>query len=495
MTRHSRSSARAPLSALLLWLLGVAACSYVVGDPIEGGGVGSSCKSDDDCHLSTCSAGLCVTACDMDRECAAPAVCWQRECHLPLHISAFYDGHVAEGEGWTWGHDDALRKVVNDLEYTRLTTQEGVNSATLKQPMEEAIARGADVVVATSLSLERPVEEAAKRHPNVHFLIATASTWLARPNLTTYQGRSEAAYHVGGMVAAQKANKRIGMILTTPHPRVFSEANAFALGALRQRPDIKIEARWLGFFIDYNTVPTFSHQDELLFLEELLTQRLMASGCEVIASFDDTARTTRYIESRLAPNETPFVFSLPRNDKAACRDRVTGQLMRSCLGSVFYDWAPRYSEMIDGIHRHTWVGQGVIDYMSTTSRSVIGVEVNPLIGLDDTSIRVAVNEFSGPTGNDKVFLGPFGVTGQRDADGDGNPDPDQRVLEAEIVSGEELARMCWFVKGVVQKQDPEDPASPDIDALAPDGSFPPPKDFIPPPGMAADQVFDCHAYQ
>jgi simple sugar transport system substrate-binding protein len=412
-----------------------------------------------------------------------------------LDVAAFYDGHVAEGEGWTWGHDDALHKVVTDLGYARLRTKEGVNSTTLMPPMEEAIARGADVVVATSLALEGPVVEAAKRHPNVHFLIATASTWLARPNLTTYQGRSEAAYHVGGMVAAQKATKRIGMILTTPHPRVFSEANAFALGALRQRPDLKIEARWLGFFIDYNTVPTFPHGDKTLFLEELLTERLMASGCEVIALFDDTARSTRYIESRLTPTETPLVFSLPRNDKAACRDRVTGQLMRSCLGSVFYDWAPRYAEMLDGLHRHTWVGQGVIDYMNTSSRSVIGVDLNPLVGLDDTSIRVAVNEFSGPDGNDRVFRGPYEITGQRDADGDGKPDAAQRVSEGEIVSSQELSRMCWFVKGVVQKQDPEDPSSPDVDALAPDGSFPPPKDFISPPGMAADQVFDCRAYQ
>jgi hypothetical protein len=125
---------------------------------------------------------------------------------------------------------------------------------------------------------------------------------------------------------------------------------------------------------------------------------------------------------------------------------------------------------------------------------VIGVEVNPLIGLDDTSIRVAVHEFSGADGIEKVFRGPYAITGQRDADDDGVPDADQRVLPDETVSSEELARMCWFVKGIVQKQDPSDPASPDQDAWAPDGTFPPPKDFVPPPEMTPEEGFDCRAY-
>lgn len=413
---------------------------------------------------------------------------------MPLRVSAFYDGHVTEGEGWTWGHDNALRRAIDALGYARLQTQEGLNATTLPEPMDDAIGQGAHVVVATSLSLEAPVVVAAEQHPGVHFMVATASTWLARPNLTTYQGRSETAFHVGGMVAAQKATRRIGMILTTPHPRVFAEANAFVLGALRQRPDITIEAQWLGFFIDYHASPSFQHEGKNLFLEELLTARLLASGCEVVALFDDTARGTRYIESLLVAGQPPVAYSLPRNDKNACLDRSTSQTMRSCLGSVFYDWTPRYQEVLDGIHRHTWVGRGVIDLMETSPSTVVGVEVNPLIGLDDTSIRVAIHEYSGPGGLEKVFQGPYGVTGQRDADGDGVADADQRVLPGESVSSEELARMCWFVKGVVQKQDPSDPTSPDEDARAPDGTFPPPTDFVPPPGMTAEQGFDCHVY-
>ena len=482
------------LGLCALLCLGPYGCSKLVGDPIEGNGVGSSCASDDDCHLSVCSAGVCVTSCEADRDCPAPAVCWQRECHMPLHVSVFYDGHVTEGEGWTWGHDDALRRAVDSLGYVRLQTMEGLNATTLSEPMGKAIEGGAEVVIATSLSLEGPVVAAAAEHPDVHFMVATASTWLARPNLTTYQGRTETAYHVAGMVAAQKATRRIGMILTTPHPRVFAEANAFALGALRQRPDITIEAQWLGFFIDYHAAPSFRHEGKNLFLEELLTARLLASGCEVIVLFDDTARGTRYIESLLVPGQEPIAYSLPRNDKSACRDRSTGQTMRSCLGSVFYDWTPRYWQVLDGIHRHTWVGRGVIDFMETSPSTVIGVEVNPLVGLDDTSIRVAVHQFSGSGGIGKVFRGPFAVTGQRDADGDGVPDADQRVVPDETVSNEELARMCWFVKGIVQKQDPSDPASPDQDAWAPDGTFPPPTDFVPPPGMTAEGGFDCHAY-
>jgi len=48
-----------------------------------------------------------------------------------------------------------------------------------------------------------------------------------------------------------------------------------------------------------------------------------------------------------------------------------------------------------------------------------------------------------------------------------------------VISDDELARMCWFVEGVVEKSDPSDPGSADRPAHVPDGlhgSYPPSDD-------------------
>lgn len=469
-------------------------CSLVVGEPIKGRGIGSPCTSDEQCHESHCSEGLCVISCRSNSDCPSPSGCWNDQCQLPLSVAAFYDGSVAEGEGWTWGHDQAIKGATSQLGYVQLRTTEDINSETIKAPMEAAISSGAQVVVATSLSLEQPVQQAAARHPDVQFMVATAATWIATPNLTTYQARSEAAYHVGGIVAAQRATKRIGILLTTPHPRTISEANAFALGAMHQSPDIKIEVRWIGFWLDYNTSASFSYGGQKLFLEELLTQRFMDTGCEVVAQFDDTARCATYIERASPAGNNPRVYSLRRNDRYGWKNAATDEPLRTCLGSVFYDWTPQYRKVFDAIHRGTWTGTGIIDVMSSDPDAVVGVEINPTLGLDDTSIRVAINHYAGADGLQRCFQGPYETTGQRDADHDGVADTDQTVLQGESIPSDEIDRMCWFVKGMVEKADPTDPESADVDARVPDGTRDPPKDFVFPPGMTGRQAFDCNSY-
>ncbi len=496
---------RVPSSGLSAWVVAAAVsmlcghvlldgCTLMVGEPIEAGGVGTPCRSESDCHQSHCSQGLCVTSCSSSSQCPHGAVCWDKECHLPLYVSAFYDGLATEGEGWTWGHHQALTTVASDLGYIRLQTTQNIDATTLSVPMENAVASGARVIVATSLSLETPVQQAAKRHPDVHFVVATASMWIAGPNLTTYQGRSETAFYVAGKLATQRAISRIGLILTTPHPRVISEANAFALGAMASRPGIKIEVRWLGYWLDPNTAPTFSGPGHPLFLEELLTSRFLDSGCQVIAQLDDTSRSAKYIEAAQPAGLPPSVYSLRRNDRYGWRDPVTLEPRRTCLGSVYYDWTPQYVRVLDGIHRGTWTGRGMIDEMTDRDDTVIGVELNPALSLDDTSIRAAVSRYGGPEGLGRAFTGPYDTTGQRDADGDGQPDEKQRVAGGETVPPAELDRMCWFVKGIVEKTDPADPLSADRDARVPDGTRLPPDDFIQPPGMTLQQAFDCHSY-
>ena len=69
-------------------------------------------------------------------------------------------------------------------------------------------------------------------------------------------------------------------------------------------------------------------------------------------------------------------------------------------------------------------------------------------------------------------MGPYDVNGQRDKEFDGLPDGTQKMLPGEILTDSELARMCWFVKGVVEKTKLNDPLSADKEALVPGGLIP-----------------------
>ena len=63
---------------------------------------------------------------------------------------------------------------------------------------------------------------------------------------------------------------------------------------------------------------------------------------------------------------------------------------------------------------------------------------------------------------------------QRDADQDGVPDPPemQQLAGNSFVDPAEIAKMCWYVEGVVEKKDRENPLSADVPALVPGGLVP-----------------------
>jgi hypothetical protein len=113
--------------------------------------------------------------------------------------------------------------------------------------------------------------------------------------------------------------------------------------------------------------------------------------------------------------------------------------------------------------------------MDGTDDTSVGVSINPKGPGDDLATRARMQTLAksqNPGPRYRVFSGPYDINGQRDKDGNGIPDSVQKMGAGETVNDTELARMCWFVKGVVEKTKLNDPKSPDRDALVPGGLLP-----------------------
>ena len=200
------------------------------------------------------------------------------------------------------------------------------------------------------------------------------------------------------------------------------------------------------------------------------------SDVEVIAHLGNTQRSVKLVQ-QLTEQTTPRPtkgWSFANDVKTGCKDS-TGSFFSTCIGSIYENWTPIYTRIFDQIQRGVYTASTVEMDIDGTDNTPVGVSINPKGPGDDLATRALMQTLAqaqNPGPRYRVFSGPYDINGQRDKDGDGIPDGTQKMLPGETVSDVELARMCWFVKGVVEKTKLNDPKSADRDALVPGGLVP-----------------------
>jgi basic membrane protein A len=379
----------------------------------------------------------------------------------------------------------------------------------IAQKTEEVVARGAQVIVANSFSQRDAVLKIAPDYIDRGVKFLTCAGFEVRENVGSYFGYMEQAWYVAGRIAATRAQKnppRLGIIASFITPEVVRHINAFALGAQSQNPSTLVEVRFLGFWFDYNENPSFPYQgsfmqqSENLFGEELLTARLIESGCEIIAHQADSQRSNKAVDRWLQKGwlspTTNTVYTIANDNQFGCyqfNNGVRGAAYRNCLGSVYWNWGPLYQNVLDQIHRGTFMPSNVMYAMSENKAlSIVGFESTPNMGLDESALASILKSVA-RSGPELIFRGPYATTGQRAPVAAGET---VRYLPDDPSPNQEWRSMCWFVKGVIEKVDPNDPTSADKDALVPDGSFastqgPTGTVLIGPPGAATGAGINC----
>jgi basic membrane lipoprotein Med (substrate-binding protein (PBP1-ABC) superfamily) len=434
-----------PAAALVLAM----GCQAFVNSDAAGG-IGAPCAKDSDCQASECTGGVCTLECSKPADCPEGTTCTSAKlCQLTLRAAWIHPGNPAD-EQWTLAHeigraDAAALSVVTELK-PFLDAKTPTDAAAA---VDQAVAEGFKVVIATSPDFATTIADKAAQYPTTQFL--TCGSRVTGPNHGSYYGRIYKAWWLAGKAAALKTvKKRLGMVGSFITPSVVQNINAFTRGAQAVDPLIVVEVRWVKEWQDVFT-------DKSKFV--VLTDELFDTGCDVIAHQGFKGFPVLELE------KAPFAgaFSIGNNVRTACDNA------NRCLGAVWWNWGPLYRQMLADYHAGG-LPPGAAYYAD--------IQVDP----DDSVFGFTTTDpaLQGQLGADLATLAGEGGVGTPFA-GDfcSTEVPMPRCFNAMTpVTDDVLRAMCFFVTGVVEKEDAADPMSLDKDA-----QVPPEGDCTPPPPM------------
>jgi simple sugar transport system substrate-binding protein len=428
--------------------------------------LGSACKTGADCASSTCDQGVCTSICTATPDCPGGSVCVDKTCQLTLESTFVYDNVVSNAkQGFALAHELGRQEAVKNLPWLEAGVSEGNTNDTVSGAIEGVVGKGSKVVFVTSNRFATEALEKANLHKDVQFF--TYSTIKTAANLSSYNVRFHQAWFIAGYVASRfQTDGKIGFLGAIPFPEVVRQLNAFALGALAANKNARVEVVWANDFVPSDIVT------------RKLVDYLITGGNGVIVNRLGLGNAVTYVQELHSQKKN--VYSIGINNPNACDSG-----MDSCLGAPYFNWGPLYTRVLDSVHNHTFdptmpINDSIqVDPAESTFHFALNSAISGLDGLKP-DIVLRIGDLVGPKGEDKTFSGGFCATDAAQR----APKPkcvDAGVTDPAVaVDDNELANMCWLVKGVVQPTDPEDPASALIDARAPDGSvYWPPKSVDP----------------
>ena len=453
----------------------VVACGVVLGMMFfdrDKGGIGASCSSNSDCQGELCEDGICSANCNTDKDCPAESVCVgsTSTCHHKLKVGAVWIGVIAGAEGWTVTHDEGLSAAKAKLGYVEYVSVEEAIGERAYKAVDDFVAQGVDVIIANSFDYVPLVREKAHQYQDTKFLHCSG---IARPpNVASFTSRMEHAWYVAGRIAArQSKSAHIGFIASYNYAEVIRHLNAYTLGARKENPEIVVEVRWLGFWYgvsssrDWEYVPKHVVEPSVVKLnaEQYLTAKLIDSGADIIAHHLDNQWPSRYVADLEANRDKASgfrsgidVWTIANDNFNGWRDE-DGKPYLKTLGSTYVNWGKAYSELLESIHRLRFQA---IDYkfqLTTDPTTTVGFVRSSEApkSFADTDVRQLMREAALMPA---VFVGPIKQTGQR---------PGGDIPNGVTIDEKEWRNMCWFVEGVVERKNPNDPKSELVPAMVP----------------------------
>ena len=163
-----------------------------------------------------------------------------RPDHLNVAMIYAYDPELS---AWSRSHLQGERELVRELgEKVGVKAYMALDHDYM-QAMNDAIADGAELIIATTPQMIAACRKIAALHPEVRILNCS----LSKPytGIRTYYSRTyEAKFITGAIAGAMAPEDRIGYISNYPIVGVPAEINAFALGAQMTNPRARIELLW-----------------------------------------------------------------------------------------------------------------------------------------------------------------------------------------------------------------------------------------------------------
>jgi basic membrane lipoprotein Med (substrate-binding protein (PBP1-ABC) superfamily) len=188
--------------------------------------------------------------------------------------------------GWSEAHDKgrlAVQKAFGSKVKTtyKELVPEGPQAC---QVIEGLIRDGYKMIFSTSFGFQPCTVSEAKKHPDVLFEMATGTA--QRKNLAEYFGAGEDTIYLAGMAAGAATKKGvIGYIGSFPIAEVIRHTNAFALGAQRTHPGVKVKLVWTHDWVSVEKA-------------RKAAESLVAAGADVLGQNIDPPTAGQYAEQK-----------------------------------------------------------------------------------------------------------------------------------------------------------------------------------------------------
>jgi len=235
--------------------------------------------------------------------------------------------------GWSYSHELGIRETqrvfeLSDDQIIRKLNVSEEDTGNIEYAISEAIAEGANIIIAASWGFMDVCEQMAAEHPDVVF--AHASGYKSNDtNFTNYFGRLYQARYLTGIAAGLRTQTgKIGFVAAQgiSNSEVTGGLNAFAMGVESVNPGARIYVSVTNSWFD----PAG---------ERRAAQKLIDEGCDVIAQHCDTA------EPQLAA-ERAGVWGIGNNID------MSGVAPNAVLTSAIWNWGAYYTfltgSIIDG---------------------------------------------------------------------------------------------------------------------------------------------------
>ncbi len=314
--------------------------------------------------------------------------------------------------GWSQAHFEAGKYVEKIIPGTKMIYIDKVNPAdrpgvTIPQLVDDMAEKGAKLIIANSDDMKDGTREAARMHPEIHFIHISGDdvlTGKAPKNLSNLMGRMVYGKMMAGFVAAMTTKTgKIGYL----GPLVNAETRRLAvssyLGAkyawenvLKKDPaKLKFQVTWIGFWFNIPGVTADPSQ---------VARNFFNTGYDVVLSGIDT--TEAVVVARQKRREGKQVWAVPYDYIGACQG--AGDV---CLGVPYFNWGPGYVSFIKAsmagkwTSKWVWLGPDWKD-INNPDTSTVGFVAGPALSASaKEALDTFVNDLG--TGKAKLFKGPL----------------------------------------------------------------------------------------
>jgi simple sugar transport system substrate-binding protein len=314
--------------------------------------------------------------------------------------------------GWSEAHFDGGKYVEQIIPDSKMIYIDKVNPAdrpgvTITQLVDDLVEKGARLVIANSDDMKDGIREAARMHPEIHFIHISGDdvlTGKAPENLANLMGRMEYGKMMAGFAAALTTKTgKIGYLGPLINEETRRLAASCYLGAryawekvLKRDPNkLKFHVTWIGFWFNIPGVTADPTQ---------VAQNFFNTGYDVVISGIDT--TEAVVVAGQKRKEGKKVWAIPYDYIGACKGGS-----EVCLGVPFFNWGPGYVQFIkDSMSgnwesKWLWLGPDWAD-INDTKTSTVGFAAGP--ALSDSASQ-QLNAFIKDLGSGKLnlFTGPL----------------------------------------------------------------------------------------